>query len=91
MTDAPLVVGVDVGSQGTCAEALELDGTLVASTYEPHDLSYPDAGWAEQDPNEWTLALVATLARIREETKGREIAALSFGSQLDGLVAASAY
>ena len=46
----PLVVGVDVGSQGTCAEALELDGTLVASTYEPHALSYPQAGWAEQDP-----------------------------------------
>jgi xylulokinase len=90
VTDAPLVVGVDVGSQGTCAEALELDGTLFASTYESHDLSYPDAGWAEQDPNEWTLALVATLARIREQTKGREIAALSFGSQLDGLVAARA-
>ena len=90
MTDAPLVVGVDVGSQGTCAEALELDGTLVASTYEPHELSYPQAGWAEQDPSEWTVALVATLARMREQTAGREIAALSFGSQLDGLVAARA-
>ena len=90
MTDAPLVVGVDVGSQGTCAEALELDGTLVASTYEPHALSYPHAGWAEQDPGQWTTALVATLARLREETAGREIVALSFGSQLDGLVAAGA-
>ena len=28
-TDGPLVVGVDVGSQGTCAQALEPDGTLV--------------------------------------------------------------
>ena len=87
---APLVVGVDVGSQGTCAQALEPDGTLVASTYEPHALSYPHAGWAEQDPGEWTAALVATLARLREATAGREIVALSFGSQLDGLVAAGA-
>ena len=29
----PLVVGVDVGSQGTCAQALEPDGTLVATSY----------------------------------------------------------
>jgi hypothetical protein len=83
-----LVVGVDVGSQGTCAQALEPDGTLVATSYEPHALSYPRAGWAEQDPGEWTAALVATLSRIRATTGRREIAALSFGSQLDGLVAA---
>ena len=88
--DGPLVVGVDVGSQGTCAQALEPDGTLVATTSEPHALSYPRPGWAEQDPGEWTNALVATLSRIREATAGREIVALSFGSQLDGLVAAGA-
>jgi xylulokinase len=85
-----LVVGVDVGSQGTCAQALEPDGTLVATSYSPHELSYPHAGWAEQDPAEWTRALVETLAHVRAQTEGREIAALSFGSQLDGLVAAAA-
>jgi xylulokinase len=85
------VAGVDVGSQGTCAQALELDGTLVASSYAPHALSYPHAGWAEQDPAEWTAALVRTLADLREQTPDREIVALSFGSQLDGLVAADAH
>jgi xylulokinase len=87
---APLVVGVDVGSQGTCAQALELDGTLVATSYAPHALSYPHAGWAEQDPGEWTGALARTLAELRAAVGRREIAALSFGSQLDGLVAAGA-
>ena len=85
----PLVVGVDVGSQGTCAQALTPDGTLVATSYAPHDLRYPRAGWAEQDPAEWTSALVRTLAEIRAATAGREIGALSFGSQLDGVVAAA--
>ena len=87
---APLVVGVDVGSQGTCAQALEPDGTLVATAYAAHELSYPQAGWAEQDPGEWSRALVRTLSEVRAATAGREIAALSFGSQLDGVVAASA-
>ena len=30
MSDADLVVGVDVGSQGTCAQAIAADGTHVA-------------------------------------------------------------
>ena len=81
------MVGVDVGSQGTCAQALEADGTLLASTYAPHQLSYPQPGWAQQDPGEWTRALVQTLAEVRLTVAGRPIAALSFGSQLDGLVA----
>jgi len=81
------VVGVDVGSQGTCAQALEPDGTLVASSYAPHALSYPRPGWAEQDPGDWIRALVQTLAEVRLAAAGRPIAALSLGSQLDGLVA----
>ena len=87
---APLVIGVDVGSQGTCAQALELDGTLVTASYAAHELSYPRPGWAEQDPTDWLRALVATLSEVRETCRGRTIAALSFGSQLDGLVAARA-
>jgi xylulokinase len=60
----------------------------VATAYAPHALSYPRAGWAEQDPSEWTKALVQTLSEVRSGTEGREIVALSFGSQLDGVVAA---
>lgn len=68
-------------------QALEPDGTLIASAYAPHALSYPRPGWAEQDPGEWIRALVQTLAEVRLAAAGRPIAALSFGSQLDGLVA----
>jgi xylulokinase len=62
----------------------------VATRTHAHALSYPRAGWAEQDPAEWTAALVETLRAIRQATAGREIVAVSFGSQLDGLVACDA-
>jgi xylulokinase len=62
----------------------------VATSYAAHALSYPRAGWAEQDPGEWMRALVATLSEVRAACSGRGIAALSFGSQLDGVVAADA-
>jgi xylulokinase len=62
----------------------------VATGYAPHRLSYPQPGWAEQDCDEWIGGLVGALASVRAQAPDREIAALSFGSQLDGLVAARA-
>jgi xylulokinase len=59
----------------------------VATSYAAHDLDYPRPGWAEQDPAQWARALVQTLGEIRLAAAGRPITALSFGSQLDGLVA----
>ena len=83
-----LVVGVDVGSQGTCAQAIGGDGTAVATTYVPHALSYPRPGWAEQDPHVWLAAVAQALQELRREVDGSPLLAIAFGSQLDGLVAA---
>jgi len=85
-----LVVGVDVGSQGTCAQAITPDGTLVATTYVPHTLSYPQPGWAEQDAREWLGAVAQALAEVRRAVGAAAVRAVSFASQLDGLVAADA-
>jgi xylulokinase len=85
-----LVVGVDLGSQGTCAQAITPDGTLVATSYVPHELSYPQPGWAEQDPDEWLAAVAQALGELRQSVDGRPLRAVAFGSQLDGLVAARA-
>jgi xylulokinase len=90
VTGEPLVVGVDVGSQGTCAQAIDGDGALAATSYVPHELSYPRPGWAEQDPRSWLGAVGQALGEVRRATAGRPILAVSFGSQLDGLVAADA-
>ena len=87
---AELVVGVDVGSQGTCAQAIAPDGERVATAYVPHTLSYPQPGWAEQDAREWLGAVAQALAEVRRAVDGDAVRAVSFGSQLDGLVAADA-
>ena len=64
---APYVIGCDVGSQGTNAALYAVDGTLVASVYEPYDVAFPHPGWAEQDPRLWTAALHAGIARLLAE------------------------
>ncbi|HSO97970.1 MAG TPA: FGGY family carbohydrate kinase [Solirubrobacteraceae bacterium] len=85
-----LVVGIDVGSQGTCAQAIALDGITAAISYVPHTLSYPRPGWAEQDPDGWLSAVAQALNEVRLAVQPRPISAIAFGSQLDGLVAADA-
>jgi len=47
----PYVIGCDVGSQGTNCALYAADGTLVASSYQAYDLSFPFPGAAEQDPD----------------------------------------
>jgi xylulokinase len=85
----PYVIGCDVGSQGTNAVLYAADGTLVASAYEGYDVSFPHPGWAEQDPQVWIDAAVATVRRLVSEVPEgpSAVEGLSFGSQLDGMVA----
>jgi xylulokinase len=85
------VIGCDVGSQGTNAALYRDDGELVASRYEEHDLSFPHPGWAEQDAARWPDAVAASVAPLAKEVpEPSAIRAISFGSQLDGLVACDA-
>ena len=88
MTDG-YVIGCDVGSQGTNAALYANDGTLVATAYETYALSYPNPTWAEQDPDDWNAAVTSTCRRLLEACPGgaAAIRGLSFGSQLDGMVA----
>ncbi len=84
----PYVIGCDVGSQGTNVAAYAADGTLVGSSYQAYDLSFPNPGWAEQDPEAWVSALEAGVAAVLAEIPEgpSAVQGLSFGSQLDGMV-----
>lgn len=86
------MIGCDVGSQGTNAALYTADGTLVAEAYEKHELLHPRPGWAEQDPQEWIHALQTAIRRLLSAVpEGRSaVRAISFGTQLDGLVACDA-
>ncbi len=81
-----VVIGVDVGSSGTCAQAIDESGALLASIYRSYDVAYPHPGWADQDAEAWVKAVVETVAEARAVVSDRQIAAIGFGSQLDGLV-----
>jgi xylulokinase len=86
----PFVIGCDVGSQGTNTALYSADGTLVASAYEAYNVLFPHPGWAEQDPRLWIQALHHTIRQVLAGIDPAAVKAISFGSQLDGMVVCDA-
>src|SRR5437660_4136669 len=79
------LVGLDVGTTGVKAIAIDADGDVLARAEEPYPLSTPQPGWAEQDPDLWVRASEKALAAL-----GVEPAAIGLSGQMHGLVALGA-
>lgn len=47
------LLGLDVGTSATKAIVVDTDGVVVARAERPADLSSPQPGWAEADPEQW--------------------------------------
>ena len=50
-------VGIDIGTSGARTGIFDRNGKAVVFCAEPIELSIPQPGWAEQDPEEWWNAL----------------------------------
>jgi len=66
-------LGIDVGTEGTRALIIDEQGRVIASASEEHaPFASPQAGWAEQDPNDWwracTLAVRRALAAANQKS-----------------------
>jgi len=55
--DEPLVLGVDVGTEGSRAGVFDLRGRLLTFARRPHPASFPRPGWAEQSAEDWWSSL----------------------------------
>jgi xylulokinase len=75
------LVGLDVGTTGVKALALSPDGDVLARAEETYELSTPQPGWAEQDPEDWWRAAEHALAGL-----GGEPTAIGLSGQMHGLV-----
>jgi xylulokinase len=85
MAEQPTLVGLDVGTTGVKAIAIDEDGSVVAKAEAEYPLATPRPGWAEQDPEDWWRATRRALGAL---DAGR--AAIGFSGQMHGLVALGA-
>ena len=77
-------VGLDVGTTGVKAVAVDSRGAVLARAESSYALSTPHPGWSEQDPEDWWRAAEAALAEV---SAGLEVAGIGLSGQMHGLVA----
>ena len=58
MTKSKYILAHDTGTGGDKAVLCNLNGKVLYSAYQAYGLSYPQAEWVEQDPDElWRTAV----------------------------------
>jgi xylulokinase len=79
------LVGIDVGTTGVKAVAIDPGGEVIARAESEYPLATPRPGWFEQDPEDWVRGSQEALAGL-----GVHPAAMGLSGQMHGLVALDA-
>ena len=82
------LLGVDIGTSGTKTVLFDLAGRTIASATAEYPLYQPNIGWAEQVPEDWWKATVATIAQVVKNSgvNPSDIEGLGLSGQMHGMV-----
>lgn len=83
---ADVVIGLDLGTGGVRAIAVNLQGQVVAQTTQSYPLLTPQPGWTEQHPSDWVEATLAALRTVAEQLDGQTVISLGLSGQMHGMV-----
>jgi len=65
---------------------MDSSGKIVNIVTEEYPVSYPHPGWSEQRPEDWYEKTVAGVRKLIRDADREQIAGISFGGQMHGLV-----
>ncbi|MDX1683168.1 MAG: xylulokinase [Phycisphaeraceae bacterium] len=82
------LLGIDIGTSGTKTLVCDTAGKVLATAMSEHDISSPEPGWSEQDPQQWWEATKeATRAVIdKADIDGQQISGVGLSGQMHGSV-----
>lgn len=83
---ASLFLGLDVGTSGVKAVLVAESGDVVATTTTPLSLATPHPGWAEQHPDDWWAASVASIRGVLAQQPDAQVAAVGISGQMHSSV-----
>jgi xylulokinase len=81
-----LLLGIDIGTSGSKAVLIRFDGVVVAEATTEYPMAVPKPGWAEQEPDDWWKATVASVKQVLSRSDGEAIAGIGLTGQMHGLV-----
>ena len=84
MTD--IAVGLDLGTGGVRAIAVDLQGQIIAQSTRSYPLLTPQPGWTEQNSFDWVEASLDALFDVTQQLNGHRVMALGLSGQMHGMV-----
>lgn len=82
-----LYIGVDLGTSAVKLLLMDGDGKIHKIVSKEYPLYFPHAGWSEQKPEDWFAQSMAGIRELVSECDKSQVAGISFGGQMHGLVA----
>lgn len=79
-------IGVDLGTSAVKLLLMEGNGKICNIVSNEYPLSFPQPGWSEQKPEDWWDAVVDGIKKLVDGYDASEVAGISFGGQMHGLV-----
>lgn len=82
-----LYIGIDLGTSAVKLLLMDEEGNIENIVSKEYPLFFPHPGWSEQHPEDWFEKSVEGIKELTEGFEKREVAGISFGGQMHGLVA----
>ncbi|MCD7745096.1 MAG: xylulokinase [Lachnospiraceae bacterium] len=81
-----LYIGVDLGTSAVKLLLMEANGVIRKTVSREYPLYFPHPGWSEQNPEDWCAQTMDGLKELLTDCDRQEVAGISFGGQMHGLV-----
>ncbi len=79
-------IGVDLGTSAVKLLLMDGEGKIVNVVSKEYPLFFPHPGWSEQNPEDWLSQSVAGIRELVQDVDKSQVAGISFGGQMHGLV-----
>lgn len=81
-----LYIGIDLGTSAVKLLLMDGEGRIKKIVSKEYPLYFPHPGWSEQKPEDWYEQSMAGIKELIAEADKSQIAGISFGGQMHGLV-----
>ena len=82
----PLFAGIDLGTTTIKLLIVNEKGDLIVSENSEYEIQISNAGYAEQNPEDWSDALEKILYKASKQCNFKEILSIGFSGQMHGIV-----
>lgn len=81
-----LYIGIDLGTSAVKLLLMDETGHIQKIVSKEYPIYFPKPGWSEQRPEDWYEQTMAGLKELTAECDKSQVAGISFGGQMHGLV-----